>query len=589
MVLLHPNKIKLFARVIFILNLACLIFGILYAVSPNYNIAWDIFGGVLFATIFGDMFLVYIIDKGIDKTSRQGRRLNRGSYVFLFWISMTMLGMMIGNFLVSTTYITQTQQMFNCYALVFGSYFGLLGGGLLFSLAGLCYFSVARQVQASPEIVPTQSPIARGGWRAIRIMLIVGDCTLLGWGVYFCINTLWGAELGVGAEFHELGVFGGMMGVFVPMWSVFWGIIMLSTALFLIKLTQVYRKPKLSWAFGIIGLVVTGIMLVPPVATLAYTSEADATFAGAFGADWHSKINASTDAYFLQTRFAWPGYFLGIPQKNCIVIKDVLFYDGNTGLAIDAGIKLYFDAYLPPSNGIGLPGANSTLIRIHGGGWVMGDKGLGDMMEMNTYFAAQGYCVFDIQYGLNNDSNIFLSELPIMAANVLGNFTVDDMVRHIGLFCKNLTANNIYGANLNSVFVSGGSAGGHLTCATALAIASKNYTDWFGTGLTVKGYVPFYPGNGMAGFLGPSKPELVDPALLVNESSPACLVFQGTEDGLVYPGVSQVLKDTYTAHNNNVCAVLWMPLSGHAGDLYFSGFYNQFFLYYMERFLFLYR
>lgn len=553
--------------------------------------AWEIFGGALFATIFGDVILVFLTDKGIDKTSHQGRRLYWGSYLFLLLISYAMLGMMFGNFLVSVTYVTQTQELWNRYALVFGSYFGLLGAGMLYSIAGMRYYSATRQIQAMAENVPAKSAFARGFWRAVRIMLIVGDCILLAWGVYFCINTLWGAELGVGAEFNALGLFGGFIGVFVPMWAVFWGIIMLSTALFLVKLLRVYHKPKVSWGIGILGIVITGIMLAPPVMTMAYTSEADSTFAAAFGTDWHSKINATTESFFLPTRFAWPGYFLGIPPKDCIVQQDVLFYDGNTGPAKDAGIKLYFDAYLPPNNGIGLPGANSTLIRIHGGGWVMGDKGLGDMMQMNEYFAAQGYCVFDIQYGLNNNSNDFLSELgKLMPTKVFGNFTVDDMVRHIGLFCQNLTANQAkYGANLSSVFISGGSAGGHLTCATALAIASKNYTDLFGTGLTIKGYIPFYPANGMADFLGPSLPELVDPALLVNDSSPPCLDFQGTADGLVYPGISQNLKDHYTAHSNVRCAVLWMPLSGHAGDLYFSGYYNQFFLYYMERFMYLYR
>ena len=36
-----------------------------------------------------------------------------------------------------------------------------------------------------------------------------------------------------------------------------------------------------------------------------------------------------------------------------------------------------------------------------------------------------------------------------------------------------------YGANLDSVFVSGGSAGGHLTCITALAIANGSFPSIF--------------------------------------------------------------------------------------------------------------
>ena len=79
--------------------------------------------------------------------------------------------------------------------------------------------------------------------------------------------------------------------------------------------------------------------------------------------------------YFLSTRFEVPGYYLGIPPESCQEITNVNFYNG-TG--VNAGVKLYFDAYLPPNHGkIGSsPGQNSTIIRIHGGGWTTGDKGL---------------------------------------------------------------------------------------------------------------------------------------------------------------------------------------------------------------------
>ncbi len=40
-------------------------------------------------------------------------------------------------------------------------------------------------------------------------------------------------------------------------------------------------------------------------------------------------------------------------------------------------------------------------------------------------------------------------------------------------------------------------------------------------------------------------------------------------------------------NDNEECAVLWAPLAGHAADIYFNGYYNMLFLYYMERFLYL--
>ncbi len=578
----NQTRLKGISQVVFLFNLASAVFGVFYALFPAYTPIWDVFGWVIIVTIFGNLLLVFQLDRVLDKTTPEGWKLNLASYVMVLLSSLLILGMMLGNFLVSATYPDEMLQLWGRYAIVFGSYFGLFGAGMVFSFKVMRYSAANRQSQVASELVSPKGISSRRWGRALRILLIIGDGVLLAWGVYFCAITLVGAEIGVGAG-NAVGAFSGIIGVAVSMWGIFWGIIMLGTALYLVKLTRRSHNKKLSWGIGILGIVVTGILFVPPVATMAYTAEADASFAGAFGADWTTRV-APAESYFLSTRFMLPEYFLGPLPKACVVIKDKVFF-------MNSSIELKFDAYLPPNNGQGLPGANSTLIRIHGGGWVMGDKGLGNMMQMNSYFAAQGYCVFDIQYGMNNVTKIFLSNIPFMSpAQLMGNYTVNDMVYHIGLFCKFLTAHSAeYGANLNSVFVSGGSAGGHLTCATALAIASNNYTEYFGSALTIKGYIPFYPANGVAGFLGPSDAKLIDPALLVNASSPPCLVYQGTEDGLVNPPIAQALKDAYTAHANGACAVLWMPLSGHGCDLHFSGYYNQFFLYYMERFMYLYR
>jgi acetyl esterase/lipase len=194
--------------------------------------------------------------------------------------------------------------------------------------------------------------------------------------------------------------------------------------------------------------------------------------------------------------------------------------------------------------------------------------------------------VFDIQYGLNNESDLF-ENLPFEPENVMGNFTMDDILRHIGNFTYFLETNAaVYGANLDSVFVSGGSAGGQLTCATSLILASKNYSE-FSSAFTIKGMVPFYPANNASlDFMENSRPEWVDPVLLLNASSPPCLIFQGNQDPLLIE--SQRLKNTYITFGRTDCAHIQFPFAGHGNDIYFPGFYNQIFLYYMERFLYLY-
>jgi predicted esterase len=210
-----------------------------------------------------------------------------------------------------------------------------------------------------------------------------------------------------------------------------------------------------------------------------------------------------------------------------------------------------------------------------------------NMMQMNKYFAAQGYIVFDIQYGLDENPLYILD--PLTPAYQKGDFNIDDMIRHIGEFTKYLTGHaDDFGANINSVFISGGSAGGHLTCASALAIASGEYTDLFSTDLNINGMIPFYPANDLMNFFGiTGSDEFRNPEKLIRSDSPPCLIFQGTHDIINYFGICKDIQNTYYSKGNGNCAILWMPFGGHASDIYFTGYYNQIFLYYMERFMYL--
>ncbi len=266
------------------------------------------------------------------------------------------------------------------------------------------------------------------------------------------------------------------------------------------------------------------------------------------------------------------GYFLGSPTYDCITLEDILYFNGSTSIyPQDHAITLYFDAFLPPNNGHGLPGENSTIIRFHGGGWVIGDKALQNMNQMNRYFAAQGYCVFDIQYGLNNESSLF-EGIPGTPTNVLGNFTMDDILRHIGNFTFFLENHaEGFGANLDSVFISGGSAGGQLTSATALSLTHGNYSI-FSSEYTVKGQIPFYPANNaQLDFILTSRPEWINPDLLVDVDSPPCLIYQGDRDSLYTRAIAH--QQAYLDVGREDCAFLVFPYAGHASDLYFMGYY----------------
>jgi acetyl esterase/lipase len=325
-----------------------------------------------------------------------------------------------------------------------------------------------------------------------------------------------------------------------------------------------------------IGCFTLGTCFLPLLSAHYTIDYAELEFDTAFGTDWRQKVEPAS-SFFLNQHYSLTDYFLGVPPKDCIIEKDVLYYNGE-------GIRLYFDAYIPRLTN--LPGNNSVIISIHGGGWSSADKGFTNKIQVNKYFAAQGYVVFDIQYGLKNSLTFEL----ITPHYVKGDFTLDDMIRHVGIFTNYLTNHSsIYGANLNSVFITGGSSGGNLACAVALAYVNTSFSHFFNPSLSIKGFIPYYPANGIAkSILGiDGSPELIKPEYLVNVYSPPCLIFHGTSDGIINLVSSSSLQNQYKKQNNTKCALIQLLFGGHVSDYYFTGIYNQMCLYYMERFLYL--
>jgi acetyl esterase/lipase len=407
-----------------------------------------------------------------------------------------------------------------------------------------------------------------------RIILIVISLIVLELGILTSLSMVMG---GSNSMF-------GYFGIGVAHLGLTWFIIFASMLILLLKNMDTANITTLS-AVLLFGLIITSVSLLPTFAIPNTINKAksnfDEVFNPVFGGDWEATIPAEIEEFFLKTPYHLTQYFLGTKPKDCTIIRDVLYFNGSeSNFEVDKNILLHFDAYLPADGGMGLPGENSVLIRIHGGGWSFGDKGMTNMMQMNKYFAAQGYVVFDIQYGLfdRGGSNPFTPEY------VKGDFTKEDLIRHIGNFTYFLASHSSeYSANLDSVFVSGGSAGGHLACATALGLDSGLYTDIFSPTLTIRGLIPYYPANR----INDKVDVFQNPALLVESDSPPCLIFQGKQDGLVEVEISEDLQDSYFSEGNSNCALLYMPFAGHANDFYFTSNYNQIFLYFMERFMYL--
>ncbi len=568
-----------------ILNLISFVFGILVIIFPIYNFSWDIFGIIIIITLFGNLWMIYKESKIINRSSKSGFLLNLLCYFYPLIFIICTYDIILGNFNIASSY---EKAELKFYFYVYFGYFAPLIFAIIIAILNLILLKENNRNLRREDKIRGFLKIRK----FFRFILALYCFLFLIVGVHFVLIILFGSIIGLqppefyGNKMTGLAYFGGyngIIGMFVAMFALSWAFVFASITVIISKAITKNKHPKMYKSFTVIGVIITGVCMLPLLSTPYYIYSANNAFSEAFGEDWRDKIpNDIEQKYFLKTPYSIPYYFFSQEPKEVEVKKDILFYN-------DSNIQLYFDAYLPPKTNEKLPGEHSVLIWIHGGGWTIGDKG-NYRIQFNKYFAAQGYVVFDIQYGLYDSGTERYGGALSPPEHVKGDFDIDDMIEHIGIFTKYLVNNSEkYEANLNSVFISGGSAGGHLTCVTALAIASGNYKDIFPSdNLTIKGYIPYYPGNRLPILMGlDGKDEFIEPAKLVEKNSPPSLIFQGTNDGLVNPKIVQDFKDAYDKNDNEKCAVIWVPFAGHASDIYFGGYYNMVFLYYMERFMYL--
>jgi acetyl esterase/lipase len=357
---------------------------------------------------------------------------------------------------------------------------------------------------------------------------------------------------------------------------------------------QILTKKNISRKIiAIYGLILVFINALPLLMTPASIINAENEFSDAYGPNWRNNIPADVESYFLSSQFNLYNYFMGFPEPDCNIDRDRQYHK------ISNDIFFNFDAYYPKSTNRDLPGNNSIIIKIHGGGWTAGDKSQWHTLWINKYLAAQGYIVFDIQYGLLNTGNIWNIPTP---AHVMGNFTLHDMVEHIGIFTKQI-ANELaarYNANMDSVFIMGGSAGGHLTGVVGLGYNDPYFAGNFSTALTIKGIIPLYPANDISNIVSGHRVELIPgtpetnplayekftPSKLVDANDPPALFFQGLQDALTTTTHSKAIELALELVGVDGI-LLTFPLAAHANDYITSNNFAQVWLYYLERFLYL--
>ncbi|API88045.1 hypothetical protein BKP56_01280 [Marinilactibacillus sp. 15R] len=541
---------KVFFKFLFIMNIVSVLLSILYLVFPIETVYLNGYGLLLIVTLTGNIIASVIGSQSI-----------KIDYTYLILSSVGLIAVMLLNTVASLSPTNASSR-------------SVLSIGILFLMMIL-----GAIVTRTPHIKrSTRGPFLsqrlseKKTNKVIRIilMLLLSIVLLIGAFLAFVIVT---------------GIDVGLVQVVISQYSLFYSLIFLSIAGLLLKISIIKLRSIIGVLISFLGISLFVLFNLPLFTLPSLLNEAKTDYTEVFGEEW--KTIGEDNSLFMSSPISIPGYFFGVPSTEYNVTEDILFYEGTEG--VDEGLELRFDAYTPPVNADQLPGQGSTLIRIHGGGWNSGNKGSENYSQINKYFAAQGYVVFDVQYGLN-DQDQFV-EFATIPDEIAGDFSIDDMVRHLGIFTTYLADHHEeYSANIDSVFVSGGSAGGHLANAVALGLSSGEYTELLDDRLTVNGIIPIYPANGLAGYQDiTGEDELVDPALLVEKDSPPALVYQGQHDTIVDPQVAENFKDAYLENNNTEIAIIRMPYGEHASDLYFPGFYSQTFIYYMERFMYQYR
>lgn len=543
----NTSKTKPLDIIIFIANILAVITGIIYLLYGSDSIYWNIYGVYMLMVLFCNAFYAFFDCKYDLK-----------GYLYLGISILFMLLIPVFNLLVSLWPVHQSSRsMISCIAmLLLYAFGGFLAAHNIFRKKTDVELLLA-QIAAKYEPEPKIRKVMR-----ISLILVLTLFMLIGLFIAYSIlfsNNLWETQ------------------IFISAFALFYVFLFLSAGLLVTKLLNKSKRTYVRIAYLLLTAVISISCLAPIISLPVLIKEADISYRHAFGNEYKT-LPDYKNPYFRKITFSIPEYFFGTVTRDYTVRQDILFYSGKKG--IDKDLKLYFDVYSSSQDGDMLPGGNSVLIRIHGGGWKSGDKGLMNNAQMNKYFASQGYVVFDIQYGLNGSDT---APSDNISEQRYRNFTLDDIVRHINIFLKYLADNHEeFNANIDSVFISGVSAGGNLALSSGLTYTNNK--------LKINGIIPFYPANALAESMGVAGSEVLsDPALNVDELSPPCLIFQGTHDGLVNSAITEQLLEEYQNSGNTECAIIYMLYGGHSSDIYFSGYYNQIFLYYMERFMFQYR
>ncbi|MFW9881720.1 MAG: hypothetical protein ACFFG0_52315, partial [Candidatus Thorarchaeota archaeon] len=245
----HRNLI-ITSYITIILNLFCIVFAILYLLNPEYLILWDIYGVILYVTIFENLLYVYF---NIHKRNILRVKTQFISYGYLLFIIIGIVCMMLGNLLLSSIYSNELIDTIGAYLLIYFSYFGILIYGFSFAIYNI---KILRKADLSLFQHITLTINVKKLIRVRRIsrkILVILSRTIFIIGIVFALVIIIGS-------FEVVTTF---IAIISGQFGVFFSIIFLANTLLLLKLRRRKRINKKYYRTAILGFFVSGCLLMP--------------------------------------------------------------------------------------------------------------------------------------------------------------------------------------------------------------------------------------------------------------------------------------------------------------------------------------
>lgn len=394
----------------------------------------------------------------------------------------------------------------------------------------------------------------------------------------------------------DASTIGWLLAIFYPSIAPMLFILVLTSGFIVIRFSFLRRQREMLLVVGICTFIFIGTAL--PYATIPFgIAEAENQMLNTYGS-LYSDLDTSA---MRPVPYSLYDDLLGITidQTGYSVEYDIEYLDNGQD-------KMFFDWYCPAGEG-----PFPVIIAIHGGAWVIGNKGPMNIPLFNHYFASKGFVVFDIQYGLfdlstlpNDQFNTFAA-FATMGGGLLPNYNrsynIQDQIENVGYFTKMMELNSTkFKADIDNVFIIGRSAGGNLASLVTLGYKNPLFEGNFSSGMTVRGGVWFYPVTNITRDDAGSFDSFVEGNLPIEEQYkklfaanlitnstivPPILILHGSKDGLATYSIQGLGFYNLASSLGRKCLFITIPNAGHGFDYDFSGFGGQLSTYYVERFI----